>query len=195
MITMDQAASAVTMMGICRFFPSDPFQRAQLIRLLVEMVGSKSELDWIVSVQCKLDWKGPSEFRGVFCTKFRPRDGTECEVTDTPGFMPADIEMRAALEESKRTQVMLESAKREQKLLGEVPAPEPDVAAAIKPVDAPPVNRSIRNRESLAATLGVRAERPPIHIPGSPKRTPEENAAAVRELEQKLGIAKESNHV
>ena len=47
------------------------------------------------------EWKGPKELRGIFCTRFKPRDGIE-ELSQTSGFTPEDSEMASIWESAER---------------------------------------------------------------------------------------------
>lgn len=82
-----------------RYFPSDAAARAGIMSLLARMVGTVDELRWLV--QAMIDevgeWQGPMELRGVFCTRYRPRDGKEAWCTQGK-FSPEAIEGRAAIE-------------------------------------------------------------------------------------------------
>ena len=114
MITNEQAVDAVESMRLCRFFPSAEFQRAQIAAILIDMVGTKPELEWLVRSQSKLDWKGPYELRLLFSTRFRPQDTIGSTSDD-------DAERLYFEEQSQETDRNLAAWKREQKLLGESP--------------------------------------------------------------------------
>ena len=109
MISIDEAAGAVIALRLCRYFPAEDFQRSQITAILMEMVGTKDELDWLVHQQSKLDWQGPHQLRQLFASRFVPRD------TLTP-----EEGERAYFEaQSRETDRKLAEWKREQKLLGE----------------------------------------------------------------------------
>jgi len=111
MISIEDATGAIVALRICRYFPSDRFQQSQVAAILIEMVGSKDELDWLVHAQSKLDWQGPYQLRQLFASRFIPRD----TLTEEEG-------ERAYFEEQAReTARKIEGWKREQKLLGEPP--------------------------------------------------------------------------
>jgi len=172
MITDEQAADAVELMRLCRFFPSSELQRAQVAGLLVDMVETKGQLDWLVTAQCKLDWQGPAELRALFSTRFQPCDA-----------MAAVDPERAYFEcEAAATDRRISEWKREQKLLGEPPAVI-DAAPAIKRVDRTADDLQF---ERVQQHLGKEVK--PIHIPATPTRTPEERAALLHEMETALGI-------
>lgn len=115
MITPEQAAGAVSAMRICRYFPSEDAQRAQVAAILIDMVGTKAQLDWLVYTQCKLDWKGPYELRQLFCSRFPARD-----VEPTPKTSD-QLEAEYFEAESRETDRRLAVWKHEQKLLGTAP--------------------------------------------------------------------------
>lgn len=198
MITDEEAMRAVAGMRLCRYFPSDEFQRAQIAAILIKMVNTKRELDWLVETQANFDWKGPQELRGLFCSKFRPRDGIET-VSSNSGFTPEDGERAYFEEQSRETDRKLAEWKQEQKRLGESPV-RFDVTPAIKRIGVEPdpvsdaavpfltrTERDLRARNAsarLAATAGK--EETPTHISATRKRTPEENDAEVRRLKAEL---------
>jgi hypothetical protein len=181
MITTEESTQAVHAFRICRYFPAEEFQRAQIVTMLIEMVTTKAELDWLVHEQCKLDWKGPYELRQLFSTRFAPRDSI------------ADMDPERAYfeRESAETDRKIAEWKREQKLLGEAPVVI-DVTPAIRRIGAievkPTVNRTADDLrfERMQQLLGKETQ--PVHIPGTPERTPEEREKLIHEMEHALGI-------
>jgi len=121
MITDEQATDAAEMMRVCRFFPSSELQRAQIAGLLIDMVGTKPELDWLVHEQCKLDWQGSFQLRQLFSSRFIPRDTVTAEEGERAYFE----------EQSRETDRKLAEWKREQKLLGEPPVVRIDLTPAL----------------------------------------------------------------
>ena len=172
MITKDQALEAVALMAICKFFPASDVQFAQIAAMLVEMVNSKSELDWLVREQCKLDWQGPHELRLLFLSHFRARDAG------------ADMDPERAYfeREAAATRLRIAAWKNEQKLLGEAPTAI-DVTPAIKRVD-----RTTNDLQFWRVQEFLGKESKPIRISATPRRTSEERARLVREMEAALGM-------
>lgn len=179
MITISEAMGAVLEMRICRYFPSDDMQRVQIAEQLTEMVSDTDQLRWLTRTQCKLDWNGPWALRQLFCTRYRPIDSIP-----NPDQTSGEAEMGYIAEQSSDTERRMMEWKREQKLLGEAPVSAIDVSPAIKPVGLTKQHlRARENHERLASTMGCSSDRNPIRISATPKRTPEETAALIRELE------------
>jgi hypothetical protein len=184
-------AKAVGELAAIPYFPADEHARRAIMQQVSKFVDSPDRLRWLVgaALNTMREWKGLAELRGLYCTKFRPADGETADCT-LPGYSPDDCE--AAYYEQLRAANDRKALewKREQKLLGAAPSEPLDVTPAIKPIGAPKVDRTTadlrerRNRERLSLIAG--SEPKPIHIPATRKRTPEEHAAAVRELEAQI---------
>lgn len=96
MTVMEKAATmAVSEMTLLKFFPSDPMGRAALVNMLAKMANAPQELMWLASTILENydEWPGPRELRAVFCTRFKPADGVEADIT--AGRLAAKIEARA----------------------------------------------------------------------------------------------------
>ena len=122
MISPEEAAGAVTALRICRYFPAEDLQRSQIAAMLIEMVGTKPELDWLVHQQSKLDWQGPFQLRQLFTTRFLPQDILTTEEAERAYFEA----------QSRETDRKLAEWKREQRLIGE---PDPSPVETAEPVD------------------------------------------------------------
>ena len=61
------------------FFPSDPEVRAALVTVLMNLVETEEQLDWLVNRALRLyaKWPGVAELRALYCSRFKPRDGIE----------------------------------------------------------------------------------------------------------------------
>jgi len=92
-ITPEQASGAVARLAVLTHFPSEAIARAELARMLLRMVSTGEQLEWLVRafVDHVGAWHGPREVRAVFCTRFKPADGVE-EWSAIPGFTAADAE-------------------------------------------------------------------------------------------------------
>lgn len=90
---------AVERMSLLRFFPGSEGAQAEIMRLLERLVSTKPQLDWLVTTMIDRvgEWKGPTELRGVLCSRFTPADGIEMDCRDTFGFRPVDFEERSLL--------------------------------------------------------------------------------------------------
>lgn len=91
--TKNDIIQAVRRMHALAMFPNDQHAREEIMRIIERMVGTKEQLDWLVSSMIDRvgEWKGPREMRGIFCTRFKPLDGIE-SYASAAGFTPADSE-------------------------------------------------------------------------------------------------------
>jgi len=92
--TKAEIVSAVGELGILDFFPKEDCEREAVMKLIERMVESKRQLDWLIATMIDRvgKWKGPKEFRGIFCTRFKPADGVEVDCRETVGFTPGELE-------------------------------------------------------------------------------------------------------
>ena len=103
MITENQAMEFCERMGACRYFPTKSLAHAEIAQLVMRMVDTPEHLGWLLRSMIDRvgEWKGPKELRGIFCTRFKPRDGIE-ELSQTSGFTPEDSEMASIWESAER---------------------------------------------------------------------------------------------
>jgi hypothetical protein len=97
---MKQAlAIAVRRLSVLKFFPADAVAQAEIMRMLERMVSEERQLAWLVDtlIDSVDEWPGLRSLRGLFCTRFKPRDGIEA-TCGLAGFTGEDSEGRAALE-------------------------------------------------------------------------------------------------
>lgn len=96
---------AVSELAMMAYFPADEDTRSAIMRLLARMVPHRVALIWLVRTMVDRvgRWSGPTELRGVLCTRFRPADGIEAFST-LPGFRPEDSEA-AMLDEHEQRKV------------------------------------------------------------------------------------------
>jgi hypothetical protein len=187
----ERIINAVRAMSSIPFFPKEEYAQRAIMTEIAKFADRPEHVEWLehAAIRSMREWRGVAELRGMYCTRFKPADGID-EYCSVPGFSANDCEAAYIDERSKQTERKMLEWKRELKLLGEAPSEPPDVTPAIKPIGAPKVDRTTadlcerRNRERLSLIVG--SEPKPIHIPGTPKRTPEEHAAAVRDLEAQL---------
>lgn len=95
--------TAIDELALLRFFPPDPGARAALIGLLARMVGNcplygtnpAQRLHWLTQAMLTHynEWPGPETLRAVYCTRFKPADGIERDLTS--GSLAEEIERRA----------------------------------------------------------------------------------------------------
>lgn len=98
-LTPKKVEDAVGRLGALEFFPKAPEERMAVAEMIVRMVWSQEQLVWLV--QTMMDrvgrWHGPLELRGVFCSRFDPKDGVQATCALSSGFTGAAFEARAAL--------------------------------------------------------------------------------------------------
>ena len=78
-LTTDKASGGVRRLALMAFFPSDPEVRAGLVAILLEMIETDEQLDWLVSRALRLytRWPGVAEIRALYCSRYKPKDGVE----------------------------------------------------------------------------------------------------------------------
>lgn len=81
------------MVGNVAYFPAEPVPVANIAVECSRFIEDRIKLTWLVDVFIHQvgSWKGTKEFRGVYCTRFRPMDGIEAWSTIS-GFTAADSE-------------------------------------------------------------------------------------------------------
>jgi hypothetical protein len=191
-ITIRQAGVAVSQLAVLRCFPSDAIARAMLAEMILRTVSNTERLEWLVRVavaNCD-EYPGPKQIRALYCTRFKPADGGDEPTCTISGFTPSDSERGYQELQSQETAKQIE-AYQHQKLIAAPgtmftppPIPEPK---RIAPVDRTTEDlEAMAARDRLADAVGVGSR--VIHFPGSPKRTDEENARLIQELETRLGL-------
>jgi hypothetical protein len=187
----ERIIDAVRAMSSIPFFPKEEYAQRAIMSEIAKFADRPERVDWLASAALRSmrEWRGVAELRGMYCTRFKPADGYD-EYCSVPGFSANDCEAAYIEGQARETDRKMLEYKREQKLLGEAPSEPLNVTPAIKSIGAPKVDRTTadlrerRNRERLS--LIAHADPKPIHIPATHKRTPEEHAAAVRELEAQI---------
>lgn len=164
-------------------FPSDQAAREGIMRAIERCVNTVDELKWLVETMMdKVGvWHGPTELRGVFCSRFTPVDGGEdTNCITTPGFTAADQESRYFEREADETAKRIAEWKKQAKAL--------------------PASEEWENKqltEQIAERLAIKAGEPlpkakPIAIGPTPIRTEEQRAAELRKLEEQLSARQTS---
>ena len=186
---IDAVVTAASDLGIPNF-PSTAEGKSLLMRFIWQMVSNEKQLHWLLDEAFpRMRRFSLPELRGIFCTRFRPADGIEDTAMETPGFMPADIEHRAHQIEAAETDARLARWKSDLKLLGEPAGKEPlALEAANRMPSRKPVKREIPAAERHAIVAD--AEKTLHETRSTHRRTDEENARLIRELEEQLGISK-----
>lgn len=72
-------AIAVRRLSVLRYFPTDDVAQEEVMKLLHRMVSDIRQLDWLIGAMIDEvgEWRGPMELRGVFCSRFKPKDGKQ----------------------------------------------------------------------------------------------------------------------
>lgn len=91
-MNFDTVADIIADLSILRFFPNEPAARLAIVRMAGEMADNEEQVRWLVRRTLNLhnEWPGPLEFRAVFCSKFRPRDGIEKHSEIYPDGIPSE---------------------------------------------------------------------------------------------------------
>lgn len=102
-LTDEYITLAVGRLASLAMFPADPDARVGIMRLIKRMVTTKEQLDWLVLAMIDRvgTWHGPVEFRGVFCSRFKPADGIEANCLKCAGFTALDSEAAYTDEQPK----------------------------------------------------------------------------------------------
>lgn len=87
---------AIAGLATIPFFPSDPMARAYIARLLGVMCLHRKALEWLVDAMISIPgpWPGLAEMRGVYCSRWVPKDGRNA-LTSIGQYSPDASEMRA----------------------------------------------------------------------------------------------------
>lgn len=85
---------AIEELGICKFFPSGPGERAGVMSLLEKIIDHPERLRWLVDTMVNYvgEWPGPAQLRALYATRYRPADGIEGVHCMIAGFTPCDSE-------------------------------------------------------------------------------------------------------
>ena len=79
MIDVAKAASSLERLSILKLFPMDDAARTEIVSIACEMAETNDQIDWLATCCRNVwnQWEGPREFRALYCSRFRPRDGIE----------------------------------------------------------------------------------------------------------------------
>lgn len=87
-------------LAVLKYFPSDDGARAALLKIVLAMAASESQVAWLVDRMTNglyNEWPGPRELRACFCSKFAPWDGqnaySEVYADGIPSEKPALLEI------------------------------------------------------------------------------------------------------
>lgn len=87
-------SQAVEDLGSLKFFPPAAGAKHGVMELLYRMVETPAQLNWLVRTMVDRvgQWHGTLEVRGVYCTRFKPKDGIEATCSMSMGFTPEELE-------------------------------------------------------------------------------------------------------
>jgi hypothetical protein len=107
-----EIADAVEELSAIPYFPKERGARLGIMRAMEKFVSGPLELRWLIdtAVGRMRGWSGVAELRGLYCTRFKPKDGIE-ERSTIPGFTEADSEEAYHLEACERKQRELDAVR------------------------------------------------------------------------------------
>lgn len=107
-LTRQKVEDAVGRLGALEFFPKGPEERMAIAELLLRMVSTQEQLAWLVATMMDRvgRWHGSLELRGVFCSRFDPKDGIQATCSLSIGFTAEAFESRAALPQAKERKAL-----------------------------------------------------------------------------------------
>jgi hypothetical protein len=199
-ITDDDVARAIAIMArMIHDFPQNELEQKLVANSIKKYVSTRGELLWLTETACEvMRWFSIPELRGIFCSRYKPADGVWVEAK-TPGFTYQDVmsagekayHEREALEEQRK----LIQWKREMKLLTgsdepyhQILLPAPEIEAVAEAISMPrptkrPQAKAITSPEPSTREIEQRLQQV---VAETPRRTPEETARILAELEQRL---------
>jgi len=131
-LTKSQSASAAIRLQILKYFPVDDEQghvKQELARLFERMVETPEQLEWLVSTLIDQvgTYPGTEQIRAVYCTRYKPLDGIEANLSpEMPLYRTAE-----ECEATEKHRAFIEPSTRRE-IAGEVSRkPEPDLTAQL----------------------------------------------------------------
>jgi hypothetical protein len=156
------------MADLIPFFPRTAAGQAAIISALESFVSTVDQLNWLTNtaINHMREWSSLAELRGLFCTRYKPRDGRQ-EYSSLPGFTAADSEAAYHARIAQETAANLDRWKKEKLLAppGKFEGfPIPSTAIKLLPPPADPP-KSIREIEAdLTARRGPKRSRAEIEL-------------------------------
>ncbi len=79
MVNVQRATEQIAKLALLKYFPSDVMARAALVQIVCEFAESNEQIEWLVKRALAIfnEWPGPVELRALYCSRWRPVDGTE----------------------------------------------------------------------------------------------------------------------
>jgi hypothetical protein len=77
-VTPEAAARAVARFRLMAYFPPEDDCRSEMIEIVLEMVDTQDQLDWLVAeTSRRARWPGIGALRSLYCSRYKPKDGIE----------------------------------------------------------------------------------------------------------------------
>ncbi len=96
-LNIKQAASELAKLSLMKFFPADQQARAALLQIVCGIAETNEQIEWLVrrALAVFTEWPGPYELRALYCSRWKPCDGTEAysalfPATEDGGGFPRD---------------------------------------------------------------------------------------------------------
>jgi hypothetical protein len=178
--------AVVGMSEVVPFFPQTQIAKELIAAAIAQFVSTPEQLDWLTDtvIRSQREWSGIPELRGLFCSRFQPKDGITVEAT-TPGYTREDELAQAERSyferESRETDAKLALWRKERAALPE--AERTAIDQVTSRVEVSSARRLERGSPNPASRPGQSA---PIVIHATRARTPEEHQAEVTRLELAL---------
>jgi hypothetical protein len=79
MVDVKRAASDIAKLSLMKYFPPDPDARLALVEMICGFADDNEKIAWLVKRALAIfnEWPGPHELRALYCSRWRPADGTE----------------------------------------------------------------------------------------------------------------------
>ena len=102
-LTAKQISGAIEEMAAIPYFPTAEGAKLAIGSQLAKFVTGPQELRWLVdnAISAMRRWQGVPELRGLYCTRYKPKDGIEawCSLA---GYTPEDSESGYLLDEAEK---------------------------------------------------------------------------------------------
>ncbi len=177
-MNVKKAAEEIGKLSLMKFFPSDPAARSALVGIVMSMVTTDAQVEWLVKRALVVfnEWPGPVELRALFCSKWRPADGVEAHsmiyrATENGGGFPSETPRAEALlpvgrEEARKMlddlkahpTFRIQAAERKvERAVKQIAASAPVAVGQITQADIDSAVRENREKRGAAELAGERA--------------------------------------
>ncbi len=97
MVNVKEATRQVGKLALLKYFPGDETARLTLVGMVCELASTDEQVEWLVrrALAVFTEWPGPYELRALYCSRWKPCDGTEAysalfPATEDGGGFPRD---------------------------------------------------------------------------------------------------------